>query len=317
MFGLRIAPGARLQRRALFSGSAGLDGDGVDPVSRNVAECRIDEALALKARNACESGTFDFYGEVRFAGAVIAGVTGVAGGIVDDIKAGGGEGGFEKLPHFLCDRSGHVFHLRARYPIWKPVRHSRFHGRVESGGRACNWPGCEEAGEFRAPGMRLPGFDGPGDYRWFCLDHVREFNSGYDYFDGMSAEEIFRAQSPLHGWEAQSRAFRPDAGVDGTPRWADFADPLEAISGRAKAHMRQRQAEMKPENARFNPEERRALGVLGLDGDIDSKTLRLRYTRLLRQYHPDHNGGDHSRAARLQGVVEAYQLLRKSAALGG
>lgn len=195
------------------------------------------------------------------------------------------------------------------------MRHSRFHGRVESGGRTCNWPGCEEAGEFRAPGGRLPGFDGPGDYRWFCLDHIREFNAGYDYFDGMSAEEIFRAQSPLHGWEAQSRAFRPDAGVDGTPRWADFADPLEAISGRAKAHMRQRQADMKPENARFNPDERRALGVLGLEGDIDSKTLRLRYTRLLRQYHPDHNGGDHSRASRLQGVVEAYQLLRKSPAL--
>ena len=58
-----------------------------------------------------------------------------------------------------------------------------------------------------------------------------------------------------------------------------------------------------------------SLGVLGLEGDIDGKTLRLRYTRLLRQYHPDHNGGDHSRAARLQGVVEAYQLLRKSPAL--
>ncbi|SFG03767.1 DnaJ domain-containing protein [Novosphingobium sp. CF614] len=150
---------------------------------------------------------------------------------------------------------------------------------------------------------------------------MREFNAGYDYFDGMNAEQIFRAQSPLHGWESQSRAFRPDAGVAGTPRWADFTDPLEAIGARARDHLKQRGAAMKhrgagpkPGDARFTSAERRALEALGLDGDIDRKALRMCYTRLLRQYHPDHNGGDHSHSARLQGVVEAYQLLRKAAA---
>lgn len=201
-----------------------------------------------------------------------------------------------------------------RCPILKPVRHQRFHGRYESGGRECSWPGCEEAGEFRAPGGRPSGFDGPGDYRWFCLAHVREFNSGYDYFEGMEAEEIFSAQSPLHGWETETRAFRHDAGVDGTPNWANFSDPLDAISSRARAHVKRRQADMRAQN-RFSPDERRALEVLGLESDVDRKTLRARYTRLLRQYHPDHNGGDHSHSSRLQTVVEAYQLLRKAAAL--
>lgn len=196
----------------------------------------------------------------------------------------------------------------------KPVKYSRFHGRHDSRGHECHWPGCEEAGEFRAPGARPSGFDGPGDYRWFCLDHVREFNAGYDYFDGMGPEEILRAQSPLHGWETQTRAFRPDAGVDGIPRWADFSDPLEAISSRARAHVKRSQADMKSENQRFTPAERRALEVLALDGDVDRKGLRLRYTRLLRKYHPDHNGGDRSHEARLQIVVEAYQVLRKAAA---
>ena len=53
-------------------------------------------------------------------------------------------------------------------------------------------PGCSEPGEFRAPGERRPGFDGPGEYRWFCLDHVRAFNAGYDWFAGMTPEEIDR-----------------------------------------------------------------------------------------------------------------------------
>src|SRR5690606_24619087 len=113
------------------------------------------------------------------------------------------------------------------------MRSARFHGRYEEAGRECEKPGCDEPGEFRAPGARGPGVDGPGDWRWFCLEHVREFNAGYDWFEGMSAEEILAAQSPINGWRTENRAFRVDAGVDGMPRWADFDDPLDAIGGRA------------------------------------------------------------------------------------
>lgn len=190
----------------------------------------------------------------------------------------------------------------------------RFHGRFEAVGRACGWPSCEEAGEFRAPGPRSSSFDGPGDFRWFCLDHVRQFNAGYDYFEGMSAEEIFEAQSPLHGWTTSSRAFRPDAGIDEVPRWADFSDPLEAISGRARAHVRERRQHMRGAASRFSPSEQRAMTTLGLDADADRSALRRRYTALVRQFHPDHNGGDRSREERLRQVVEAYQLLRKATA---
>jgi len=190
----------------------------------------------------------------------------------------------------------------------KRVNHDRFHGRVSGSNRNCQWHGCDEAGEFRAPGARSGGFDGPGDYRWFCLDHVRAFNSAYDAFAGMSAEEIFRAQSPIAGWERETRAFRPTAGIDSAPRWADFADPLEAISGRARAR---KPAERKDGRA-VNPEERKAFEVLSLPIDADLKALRSRYSELVRRYHPDRNGGDRSLEHRLQGVVEAYQLLRKS-----
>jgi DnaJ domain len=192
------------------------------------------------------------------------------------------------------------------------VQHDRFHGRREAQGRLCSWPACVAPGEFRAPGGRAPGFDGPGDYRWLCLDHVRAFNSGYDYFAGMTSEEIYAAQSPLHGWETETRAFSPSAGIDAAPRWADFADPLEAISARARMRM----PGMRQDGRMVTPEERRALEALGLQIDADRRALRERYSELVRRYHPDRNGGDRSHEARLQGVVEAYQLLRKAAAFG-
>ena len=186
----------------------------------------------------------------------------------------------------------------------------RFHGRVEAPDRACERPGCHEPGEFRAPGPRGSSFDGPGDYRWFCLEHVREFNAGYDWFMGMSPEEIMAAQNPIHGWDRQTRAFSPTAGIDQAPRWADFADPLEAISGRARVKRPAHRSDGKV----FAPDERRALEVLGLELDADRRALRQRYTALVRALHPDRNGGDRSSEKRLQVVVEAYQLLRKAAA---
>lgn len=204
------------------------------------------------------------------------------------------------------------FPSRDSFPILNDVTRNRFQGRFDSKGRSCQAPGCAEAGEFRAPGVRPSGFDGPGEYRWFCLDHVREFNAGYDWFEGMSAEEILRAQSPLAGWATETRTFRADAGVDGIPRWADFADPLDAIGARA-ADIRRRAAG-NAEWTRFTPREREALTVMGLGGDADRQGLRRRYSELVRKYHPDRNGGDRSHEARLQRVVEAYQLLRRATA---
>ncbi|MEY4159964.1 MAG: hypothetical protein RLZZ136_585 [Pseudomonadota bacterium] len=194
----------------------------------------------------------------------------------------------------------------------KPVKHDRFHGRVGGSSTPCDWPHCDESGEFRAPGPRSPGFDGPGDYRWFCLDHVREFNAGYDAFRGMSAEEILRAQSPVSGWARETRAFSPTAGIDSAPRWADFADPLEAIAGRARARKPAERRDGRP----IMPEERRAFDLLSLPIDADLRDLRSRYSELVRRFHPDRNGGDRSYEKRLQEVVEAYQLLRKSGVFG-
>ena len=190
------------------------------------------------------------------------------------------------------------------------MKQDRFHGRVRDARRPCEWPGCPEPGEFRAPGSNGASFDGPGQYRWFCLDHVREFNTGYDWFEGMSAEEIMAAQNPIHGWDRQTRAFSPTAGIDAAPRWADFKDPLEAISGRARTRRPVSRADGKV----FTPDERRAFEVLGLEIEADRKALRKRYSELVHALHPDRNGGDRSSEKRLQAVVEAYQLLRKAAA---
>ena len=186
------------------------------------------------------------------------------------------------------------------------TKQSRMHGRVEGARAHCAVPGCSNPGEYKAP-LQPANFDGPGAWRFLCLDHVREHNAKYNFFTGMTPEEIQDAQSPLAGWERPSRKFAHN-GADPPPSWSDFADPLEAISTRF-GHIRQ-----PPQASRFNKAERRALSVLGLGEDVDRHKLRQTYSTLVRRYHPDKNGGDRSHEARLMAVIGAYQLLRKSAA---
>lgn len=179
------------------------------------------------------------------------------------------------------------------------------HGRVEGARAHCAVPGCRAPGEFKAP-LQPANFDGPGSWLFLCLEHVREHNAKYNYFEGMSPDEIQEAQGPLGGWERPSRKFASN-GADPPPAWSDFADPLDAISARF-GHLRE------GKTSRFGKAERRALGVLGLGEDSDRHALRQRYSTLVRRYHPDKNGGDRSHEGRLGEVIEAYQLLRKSAA---
>ena len=125
----------------------------------------------------------------------------------------------------------------------------------------------------------------------------------------MSPDEIEEQQRPMAGWERETRAFST-AGGDQPPRWADFNDPLEAISGR----FRRSAPQERKDGRALSGEQRRDLKTLGLEVDADRRALRVRYSDLVRRYHPDRNGGDRSHETSLGEVIMAYQRLKGSAA---
>jgi DnaJ domain len=192
----------------------------------------------------------------------------------------------------------------------------RFHGRVGNGTARCAYPGCREAGDFRAPDLygRSASPNGPGDYQWLCLDHIREFNAGYDWFAGMSAEQIAAAQSPTYVWPNETRAFSATAGVDSPPKWSDFHDPLETISARFAGKMVDAAPRQRTDGKMLSPDDRRMLKTLGLGEDTDRKALRSRYSALVRKYHPDKNGGNRTYEKALQDVIAAYTHLKSASA---
>jgi hypothetical protein len=54
----------------------------------------------------------------------------------------------------------------------------------------CEWPDCKNKGPHRAPKGRAQ----DKDYWHFCLNHVREYNQGFNFFKGMSADAVAEYQ---------------------------------------------------------------------------------------------------------------------------
>ncbi len=168
--------------------------------------------------------------------------------------------------------------------------------------RPCDAPGCEAQGEYRAPRSRSK----LNDYWWFCLPHVREYNSAWDYYKGMSPQEIEANLRHDSGWH---RPTWPLGRLGATRRLSPefLRDPLGVLNGESP-RPRKRDA---PAEKSAPPELRAALDVLGLEWPVDQPAVRARYKELAKRFHPDVNNGDRGAEEKLKDVNRAYSLLRK------
>ena len=56
--------------------------------------------------------------------------------------------------------------------------------------------------------------------------------------------------------------------------------------------------------------ERKALHVMGLGPDATLEDVKAKYKALVKQHHPDANGGDRSTEDRLIEIIKAYNYLK-------
>jgi len=169
--------------------------------------------------------------------------------------------------------------------------------------RACDMPGCDGHGEFRAPKSRTL----LNDYYWFCLDHVRAYNASWDYYAGMKPEQIEAEIRNSTTWDRPTWPLG-NRGATGNPKRPDPAmrddfgffqdDPADPVRGGGS----KRRAS--------TPAEEQALSVLDLSYPITMEDLKTRYKLLVKRHHPDANGGDKTAEERLKIINQAYTTLR-------
>jgi hypothetical protein len=172
---------------------------------------------------------------------------------------------------------------------------------------ACEWPSCKAPGTHRAPKGRLR----EKEYWQFCLNHVREYNHTYNFFAGMSADDVARYQREavvghrptwkmgMNGGRPTTRShssrFRPELGGADDP-FGVFQE-IGGTAGRSEART--------VRNA-----ERKALDALGLEADATPEEAKARFKALVKRHHPDANGGDRSSEDKLREIIQAYNYLK-------
>lgn len=176
----------------------------------------------------------------------------------------------------------------------------------------CQWRGCKSPGVHKAPKGR--GQDGA--YYRFCIEHVRQFNATYNYFDGMSNAEVEDFQkSATTGhrptWKLGENA--SSAGRErpsGASRYARFArdgaaDPHDFL-GEQEATPRARG------QRHLRPLERRALETMHLPETASKEEIKARFKELVKRHHPDSNGGDRASEDKLREIIQAYNYLKQA-----
>ena len=177
----------------------------------------------------------------------------------------------------------------------------------------CDWEGCDKPGTHKAP----KGHRNEGQYHNFCLEHVRHYNTAFNFFAGMDKDDLEEALHAPPKPEARSTfgTGQPGARTSRTAKAAGlgasdkYGDPFGVF-----AKFRHRQAQ-KPAAERSRPlheQDRRALETLGIIGQPKSDEIKKAYKTLVKIHHPDANGGDKSSEDRLRTIIAAYSHLKKT-----
>ncbi len=173
--------------------------------------------------------------------------------------------------------------------------------------RPCDHPGCEAEGSHRAPKSRTE----PVEYYWFCLDHVREYNKSWNYFAGMSDDEVAAYRHASNTWHRPTWTVSGKKGLKGGKEEKTFN--LEGIDDQFGL-FRDRPlgldglAAGRPQR-RVSAPVAKALRRLGLSSEATPREVKIRYKELAKRFHPDLNGGNKDAEERLKRINEAYSYL--------
>jgi len=177
-------------------------------------------------------------------------------------------------------------------------------GAFETSTRECDHAGCQESGKYRAP--KSP--DVLDDYYWFCKDHVREYNLKWNFFDGTSDQDLAEQLQKDRVWERETKPF---SRIGDGNAWARLGvnDPMALLGEKATQNPGRLASSA---TRKLPPTERKAIEILDARDTWTKTEIRKQYKTLVKDLHPDMNGGDRRDEERLQEVVWAWDQLKDS-----
>lgn len=166
--------------------------------------------------------------------------------------------------------------------------------------RQCCWKGCTAHADYPAPIYKdFEQSDAPAPRQWFCLEHIRAFNQGWDFFDDMSADDIDAFQRAAIKGESVKEFGRKhsihmeDHLYDKVQEFM-YGEQWEAVS--------------KEPIAEIGEDVRQAMRVLEVTMPLEMESVKRQYYRLAKRHHPDKVGQEGEQM--LKTINHAYSTIK-------
>ncbi len=171
----------------------------------------------------------------------------------------------------------------------------------------CDWAGCVTMGGCKAP--KSP--DRLREYYNFCTIHAREYNKNWNFFSGMTDEDISEWQVGAKHGHRPTWDVRKNTGERARANKRRKAGATSATSeGYNIFSDKDGKAVTEAPRKRLSKMQLKALHDMGLDDGASKDDVRKRYTQLVKQLHPDANQGKRNTEESFSRVVKAYKVLK-------
>lgn len=166
----------------------------------------------------------------------------------------------------------------------------------------CQQKSCSSEGLYKAPKYRNSDIKDQHDWIWLCKQHVREYNSNWNYYQGMNEDEIY------YSWKQGIVGDRPTFHLLHMSYKSKIFSNIEFQRDEKNDFITQESSYI--ENKRlFDPNVRKALSFFNLSPSYTKEELMLSYRNYVKKYHPDHNQGDQKSSEMLKMTIEHFKIL--------
>ena len=162
----------------------------------------------------------------------------------------------------------------------------------------CEWENCKESGKFKAPQEK----DNSKNYKWLCKEHIKLFNKNWNYFEGMSQDEIEDFLKSDLTWHRPTQKF---ASSD------NFFNILwnNALSDKFNFFKQEKMTNGFTVR-KLSEKDKDAFRIMELELNADWSIIQKKFKTLVKKFHPDRNAGNKKFEDQLKKITLAYSHLK-------
>ena len=170
--------------------------------------------------------------------------------------------------------------------------------------KICDKNECNEKGEYRAPKSRI----NLNQYYYFCLKHVKEYNKSWDFYKGLTVEQIEKSMMKDTIWD------RPSWPLKGSP--ASVLDQINDFINNdynllEKDNKFKEFSKYKILDHNLTNDQNQALKRLELSLPVNLDEIKKKYKKLVKIFHPDVNDNNKEAENKFKEINESYKILLK------